>query len=190
MPFKLADHCLSLWALGGARDTGLACRVPIWHHAPCITHHAPCTMHHAPRTISRCAKYHWHLTSCAGHRACTIHPLVCDVLDGTVCSIPSAMHHYPRSHRYTVLMWMSCTTSHHDGTIGMCANRVCDFISFTTLFAHFPLTNPGQRARAARPILIIIACLLKFGYPHTLLCITRLLMSGYRSVIRTPSLRI
>ena len=109
----------------------------IMHHASRTMHHAPRTMHHAlSRGVlhhARCAKYHWHVMLCAGHRACTTHPLVRDVLDGTVRSMPSAMHHYPRSHRYTVLMWMSCTTSHHDGIVGMRAHRVCNFILvFTT----------------------------------------------------------
>ena len=62
------SHCLSLHALGGARDAGfdlqsahLALPSSRLLYAPCTTHHAPCTMHHAPRTmlhapcaVSRC----------------------------------------------------------------------------------------------------------------------------------------
>ena len=78
---KLAGYCLSLQALGGARDAGLACRVPVWHHrAPGNTlHHAPCTMHrlatHGVLHHARCAMHRWHMTPCTRHRAsCTTHP--------------------------------------------------------------------------------------------------------------------
>ena len=135
----LVELAMQIWPAECPSGTAELLATPrTMHHAPRITHHALCT-------VSQCAKYHWHVTSCAGHRACTTHPLVRDVLDvvrdvldGTaVRSMPSAMHHYPRSHRYTVLMWMSRMTSHHDGIIGMCAHRVCDFISFY-YFARFP----------------------------------------------------
>ena len=139
----LVELAMQIWPAECPSGTAELLATPrTMHHAPRIMHHASRTMHYAPSHgvlhRARCAKYHWHVTSCAGHRACTTHPLVRDVLDGTaVRSMPSAMHHYPRSHRYTVLMWMSRMTSHHDGIIGMCAHRVCDFISFY-YFARFP----------------------------------------------------
>ena len=69
----------------------------------------------------------------------------------------------------------------------MHAHRVRPFYD---TFAHLPLLGesqiPGQRAR---PFLFSqFACLLECGYSCLLLCVTRLLMSGYCSIVSdTPS---
>ena len=130
------------------------------HHAPCTMHHAPCTTHHAPRTMhhapcsmlhapshgvlhrAQCAMHHWHITSSTRHHACTTHPLAHNVLDGTYPPPPTLWHatslmrcmlhhqHYPRSHRYTVLRWMSCMTSHLDGIFAHACIQGVFFIYF------------------------------------------------------------